>query len=625
MSIYLRVRDASGTWGAPLFSKHGGPARLVYNVYAAEPSSGMLFNAEMGTTQNSKVLEARTPADLVDPAAWHDLIVVCDGAKMRLFVDGQWHDEDFVMGTLRQNNPVDCLIGGEVDADGKVKGGLQGLIDHVAVWKRALSAKEIETLSGGAEEVAARADKLNDKLQTPMQYYRPHHPDWNVGDCLPFYHDGTFHFYYLGDKRHHGSKNHLGAHQWAHISTRDLKHWRFHDFAVPITEQWEGSICTGSMFWHDGTYYAFYATRRSDNRAEYLSMATSPDGINFTKQKPNPFAGPEPPYIVGPFRDPTVFRDPGTSKFHMLVTACLKDPTFHRRGDTLAHLTSSDLRTWKQHTPFIEPELTGAPECPDHFLWNGWYYVIFSNQGTARYRMARSPLGPWMRPRVDTFGGPTEYVMKTAPFGPKRRIGVAWIGKNGWAGNAVFREIVQAKDGTLSTKLPEELTPPTKEALTPKFEALTDGAKGDGKQVQIESPQGMSAGFFAGVPQNVRITLRVVPGKQNNGWFGLCTHATGNYVTGTEIRCTPNLNKVELRDALAGPRTNNEWQSIEDVEGMDRPFTLEVILKEDMIDICVDNCRTMMCRVNELKGDRLFFFAQDSDVKFEQIDIQPLK
>ena len=29
MSIYLRVRDASGNWNAPLFSKHGGSARLV--------------------------------------------------------------------------------------------------------------------------------------------------------------------------------------------------------------------------------------------------------------------------------------------------------------------------------------------------------------------------------------------------------------------------------------------------------------------------------------------------------------------------------------------------------------------------------------------------------------------
>jgi hypothetical protein len=27
-----------------------------------------------------------------------------------------------------------------------------------------------------------------------------------AGDCIPFYHDGTFHLFYLFDRRHHGSK-----------------------------------------------------------------------------------------------------------------------------------------------------------------------------------------------------------------------------------------------------------------------------------------------------------------------------------------------------------------------------------------------------------------------------------
>ena len=624
MSIYLRVRDPEGRYGEPLFSKHGGPDRIAYSVQGVQPSSGMLFVAEMGTTKNSKPLEARVPADLVDAKAWHDVIVVCDGAKMRLFIDGLWQDEDFMLGSLRPKSAVDCLIGGEVGADGKVRGGLNALIDHVAIWKRPLTAQEIEKLSGGVEQVAVRREKLNDKLQTPMQYYRPHHPDWNVGDCLPMYHDGTYHFYFLGDKRHHGSKNGLGAHQWAHISTRDLKHWTFHDIAVPITEQWEGSICTGSMYWHDGTYYAFYATRKTENRAEYLSMATSKDGINFIKQKPNPFAGPEPPYVVGPFRDPTVFRDDSTGQFHMLVTSALKEPELFRRGDVLAHLVSRDLKQWKQQQePFFTPGLTGAPECPDHFLWNGWYYIISSNQGTARYRMSRKPMGPWIRPRVDTFGGATEYVMKTAAFGPNRRIGAAWIGKNGWGGNAVFREIVQAKDGTLSTRLPEELTPPTGEPAKLTFAKITDGASGTADKVRVEA-QGMKAGMLTGVPQNARIRFRVVPGE-HNGYFGVCLRGTGNYATGNELRFTPNQSKVELRDALSGPRTNNEWQSLEDVDGLDKPFTVEVIIKEDMIDICIDNRRTMLSRVNELKGDRLFFFAQDSDVTFENIDVRPLK
>ena len=625
MSVCVRVCDPSGRWGAPLISKHGKAARMVYSIQVAQPSSGYLFSATVGTTRNSHLLQARVPADLIDASAWHDVIVVCDGAKMRLFVDGLCLDEDFMLGALRQGNPVACLIGGAVGDAGEGGGGLKALVDHVAVWKRALTANEIEILSGGTSEVASQRARLNEKLQVPMQYFRPHHPDWNVGDCLPMYHDGVFHFYYLADKRHCGSKEGLGAHQWAHVSTRDLRHWQFHDLAVPITEQWEGSICTGSMFHHDDTYYAFYATRKTDRSGEYLSLATSPDGIHFTKQKPNPLAGPEPPYIVGPFRDPTVFRDPQTGTFHMLVTAAIKEPSLKHRGDCLAHLTSSDLRNWKQQAPFLLPGLPGAPECPDHFYWNGWYYLIFSHQGTARYRMSRSPLGPWTRPRLDTFGGPTEYVMKTASFGPNRRIGAAWLGKNGFAGNAVFREIVQAADGTLGTRLPEELTPPTKEPLRLTLKTLTEGVSGSAERIYVESPQGMSAGYFAGVPRNVRIRMRIVPGTSTNGWFGLCVRGSGHYATGTEIRCTPHLGKVELRDAVSQPRVNNDWHALEDVERLDRPFTLEVIVKDDMIDLCVDNRRTMINRVKDQPGDRLFFFAQDAEVTFENIDVRELK
>ncbi len=38
---------------------------------------------------------------------------------------------------------------------------------------------------------------------------------------------------------------------------------------------WECSLCTGSVFHHDSTFYAFYATRRKD-WSEHLSLAVQP-------------------------------------------------------------------------------------------------------------------------------------------------------------------------------------------------------------------------------------------------------------------------------------------------------------------------------------------------------------
>ena len=108
---------------------------------------------------------------------------------------------------------------------------------------------------------------------------------------MPMYDGRTLHVYYLFDRRHHKSKWGLGAHQWAHVASSDLVHWEHYPMALPITNESEGSICTGSVFFHQGKYYAFYATRKAD-RSEQLGVALSDDGVHFEKVLPTPFREP---------------------------------------------------------------------------------------------------------------------------------------------------------------------------------------------------------------------------------------------------------------------------------------------------------------------------------------------
>ena len=120
-----------------------------------------------------------------------------------------------------------------------------------------------------------------------LQYFKPQ-GSYFVGDCMPFYHDGTFRLFYLLDENHHAARDGLGGHQWAQASSQDLVHWQQHPLAIPITQDREGSICTGSVFFHEGTYYGFYATRMRDH-TQHLSLAASRDGIHFEKTEPNLF------------------------------------------------------------------------------------------------------------------------------------------------------------------------------------------------------------------------------------------------------------------------------------------------------------------------------------------------
>jgi hypothetical protein len=453
-----------------------------------------------------------------------------------------------------------------------------------------------------------------------MQYYKPDAPHLFVGDCMPFYHDRVFHLYYLLDEGHHQALGGLGGHQWAHASTTDLVTWTHHPLALALTEADEVSICTGSVFFHAGTYYAFHAVRRPD-RTQRLGVATGTDGIAFRKQPAPPHAEPPPGYNPLHYRDPCVFRDPDSGRFHMLVTAAQADYAVPGYGACLAHLVSDDLTQWENAAPFLIPGFPDPPECPDHFHWNGWYYLVFSNGLQARYRMARRPLGPWLRPAQDLLDGPWGRVMKTAAYHDNRRIGVAWLGTRvgdtdtgrlQWGGHAVFRELVQHADGALGTRFVPEMTLPVGPALDLAAQAVTPDAAATPGRIVLDSAAGLAVAQLTGLPQNAHITLTAIPAP-NTRRYGLRLRAAGVFEQGYLLDLLPDARRVDLCDAALVP-----------VDGLDRPLTLEIILKDDILDVCIDRRRCLINRGPEQRGDCIIFYCQNGAVTFDQIQVRPL-
>ncbi len=601
-TLCIRLRDPSGRWMAPLFSKHGGHDKLVYNLFSHDFGAGKVIGFEIGTERTRGMTQVSVPLSIIGETDWHDIICRYNGAKLQLFVDGVWMDEEFPMGPLRQGNTEPCLIGAE-SVGGAVKSGWRGLVDHAALWSRALSDAEIEALSGGAREVASKKLKYLGPLPS-MQYFRPHNR-FNVGDTLPFFHDGTFHFYYLLDRGHHSAKGGKGAHQWAHVSSRDLINWTEHPLAVPITREEEGSICTGSMFFHDGVWYAFYATRLI-GKGEQISVATGRDGIHFTKIQPDPLFTADAKYHNG-FRDPHVFRDDQTGLFHMLISTMLKDGN---RG-CLAHYTSRDLKKWIEAEPFLI-EGKEVPECPDYFRWNGRYYLIFSFGQVARYRMSTGPLGPWEKPKLDILDGGAARVMKTAAFTGNRRIGTASIWPFGYAGWAVFRELVQNPDGTLGSRFVPEMIPPSGEPASLTFTPLGDGAAGDAQAVRLRAVDGSTQAMLTGLPRNARIQLRI---SAKAASLGLRLRASLDKPETHEIRIIPGQRRLSV---IGG-------QSISLDGDLDKPITLDIILKDQILDLCINQQQTLVNWVPDLRGDRLIFFAGNGGAIFEQISVRPLR
>lgn len=523
----------------------------------------------------------------------HELIILVSDVRTVMLIDGKLSDEEWPLGKVACTEPMDLAVAPGIESlilcsyENTEDSGILPLIETVS------------TSEG-------------------LQYWRPEGHNTGVGDCMPFWHDGKFDLFYLFDRRRHKSKHGLGAHQWAHASSSDLVHWDHHEMAIPITEQWEGSICTGSPFFHDGIYYAFYSARMSDHSDAMLSVSTSEDGVHFHKTPP--LTSLQAPYDGPSARDPVVFADE-TGLFHMLVTTSLKDCLVKQRGGCLAHLTSSDLWHWVQQPPFIVPGYTDQPECADYFFWNGWYYLVFSNNGIARYRMSRNFNGPWAKPINDMLNCPNVTVPKTAEFIGGRRISTGFLHDDyQYASCTVFREIIQNKDGTLGSCFVPEMLPLSNEC---SFEVipLTEGIDTRDHDVSIHSLQGFSAAAMIDLPRNKRITLYIVPG---GGVFGLCMKSDTGYGCGTELRFDPSRQKVGFRRCNESSIEENSHDSIWHVEGLDHRFMLDIIIKDEFIDVCIDSRRTLITKSKNNDTSVVCLFADCGSASFKDIRIMSL-
>ena len=262
-----------------------------------------------------------------------------------------------------------------------------------------------------------------------------------VGDCMPYVKEDEYHVLYLKDRHHHGSKWGLGAHQWEHLSTKDFKVWCVHPMAVPITEPWEASICTGSRIRHGQTEQLYYTVRTTDASPAPICRSISEDGYHFRKDPSFGFTLPE-RYTGESARDPKVILGED-GLYHMILTTTLKK---ERRG-CLAHFVSRDLDAWEDvGEPIYVSADEAEPECPDYFKYNGRYYLIYSLHGVAHYLYSEKPFTDWRAPRDPVI--PCASVPKGGIWEGK----IVFTGFNrirGYAGTLTFRSATANEKGEL--------------------------------------------------------------------------------------------------------------------------------------------------------------------------------
>ncbi len=662
MSLCMRLRDPTGRWQAPLFARDDrgdplaeilygtdgaakpahygsagepGPATPWYHLFAEEGGPGRLagtralleyrwrtrpaaavirFNDRRGAGDpilaeaRAGVLHLGVPVALIGASEWHDVVFRFNGPNLELFVDGVLVDEEWGYGALHRFEPP--FLVGAAWHDGELATGFHGQVDHVALWERALSDAEIAHLSGGAAAVEQRTVEILGPERPVPHHWRPRGYNAYAGDCMLLWDGARLHLFYLFDRRHHTSKWNLGAHQYAHLSSADLVHWERHPLAIPLSHTWECAIGTGDFLHHAGRYHAFYTDcggrcqfEDKPHRGSGVFHAVSSDGIRFRKDP-----APVVPTTDTGCADCSIFHDQDSGAFHLLTQERSAAGALQ-----VAHYRSTDLAAWQREAkPFLPAGTMGA--CPHLFAWNGWYYFAMAN----RLWRSRALAGPWREQTPPPLAGLN--FPKTAPFAGGRLLTAGWIGHAGWGGDLLFRELVQFPDGSLGTKFVAEMIPASGPPLALRPESLHGEMAWDGRRLRMAATDAQDASArVAAVPGNVRIRLRV---EASGATFGVrLTDAAGN---GVAAQVNPLQRCVAISGPLEHTSSGGEQPGLQPVEGLDRPYTLDLFVIGGIVDLCVDNRYTVAARRVGVAGSELRFCAAGGPALVSGISVCPL-
>lgn len=459
-----------------------------------------------------------------------------------------------------------------------------------------------------------------------------------VGDIIPFEKDGHFFLYYLHELR----ETPKPGTPWNLVVTDDFLDFDDRGVALPAgtPEDADFNAYTGSVVeGPDGVAHLFYTAQNplrpgTDGLPlQLVAHATSSDGMASWEKHPELTFGAPAGYETADWRDPFVFRDDDEGVWRMLVAARHVDGAERRRG-VIAELRSNDLITWTPTAPFWDPRRYITHECPDVFQWGDWWYLVyseFSESFTTRYRVGRSPDGPWSVPEHDSVDGRAYYAAKTAAR-DGRRFFFGWIAtKDGdvddgawqWAGTMSVLEATQRADGSLAFRFPQELVDSFDERIPLRFpDPLPVGFSTPDGYADAVSVDELPDTFYA------RAEIDIAPGTTETG---LLLRATDDGDRSYVLRLEPRRNRVVF-DRWPREQTGDaQWHISGDVPfeiELERPCTLEpgrhlieVIAADDILVAVIDRSVSLSTRIYGHPDGRLGFFAGEGGATLQALDV----
>jgi len=467
-------------------------------------------------------------------------------------------------------------------------------------------------------------------------FYTPKYA--KAGDVIPYYNEDLQQFdnFYLKNWNPDAPKDQV-VYGWHRLSTKDNLHF---------TEEPTGIHGgTGSIVKHNDLYHMFYCTFDQNPDRQWVRHATSTDLTNWTDIPEEKFGPDGVIYKLSDWRDPFVFWNEEEGKWWMLLAARENAPT--ERNGCVGLCSSEDLSHWEYRKPLYAPRThQAANECPDLFKMGDWYYLVYSNYTDGfctYYRMSKSLNGPWIRPAIDTFDGRAFYAGKTG-FDGKDRYIYGWNPTKGenywnfdpkndygpdyqtwnWGGSIVVHKIIQHKDGTLGTAIPE-----TVEAVLQKpIELTLNPILGDwkvGKDWASTDAEGGMAGLLGNkTPRLCCLKAKMVYNGEP-ARFGIGLQLDEDFSQGYYFEFEPWYNRIQFRSGLRMYEDGGKMfpYAVE----MERPLKLEagkvyeikIFIQDSIAVLYVNDDLAFGVRMYNYTGRNFGLFSSDGTATFTNI------
>jgi len=282
----------------------------------------------------------------------------------------------------------------------------------------------------------------------------------NVGDVMPIYHEGEWHFFYL-----HDSAPNPGFHPWYRMSTTNFTTYTDHGEVIPVVHDLssqELALGTGSVIEKDYVFYAFYTAHNGRlTPKETIRLSVSTNAMATWNKHSFEIRPQDYGFDLYDFRDPHVVYIPDENQYYMLFT------TRYQGLGAIGYLTSTNLLEWNKEGNgifYLNNRTTGTDsidanlECPTLWYYQGYWYLSYSDQRPTRqthYVYKQSWSAPWIRPLMNQFDSKGLYAGKIAISEDQMILG-GWVstdfnraGEFAWGGSLIAHELKQNGNGTL--------------------------------------------------------------------------------------------------------------------------------------------------------------------------------